>query len=195
MNRTVRRAILAAAVPAILSVAVHRDARAQGLTPFAGIYVPTNNSFSSLGTDIERNNAFIGGARLTFWGKGPLGLELTGAYSPASVNIAGATVNEDRNTNVFLGSLKLMLGVSGKASPVGIFLGAGPAVIRRGEDVTQQSESQTDFGGVVGAGLRFPIGGLALRFDAEDYMYDGDFGTGDEFQHDLVFAAGLTIPF
>jgi outer membrane protein with beta-barrel domain len=194
MITPVRRALFIASFAALGLGAGARQARAQGLTPYAGIYVPTNNSFSSVGTDIKRNNAFVGGARLTFWGKSPLGLELSGAFSPANVDVAGATVNGTRSTSVFLASAKLMLGVSSAVSPMGFFVGAGPALIRRGDDVTQQSNSQTDFGGVVGAGLHFPIGGaLGLRLEGEDYMYGGDFGTGNEFQNDLVLDAGLTI--
>jgi hypothetical protein len=196
MTTPVHRALLVAALAALGLGPGARQLGAQGLTPYAGIYVPTNNSFSSVGSDIKRNNAFVGGARLTFWGKSPLGLEVAGAYSPADVDVAGATVNGTQSTNVFLASLKLMLGVSSAVSPVGFFVGAGPALIRRGKDVTQQSQSQTDFGGVVGAGLHVPIGKtLGLRLDGEDYMYGGDFGTGKEFQNDLVLDAGLSIGF
>src|SRR5512145_258486 len=67
-------------------------------TPWAGAYVPTNNSFSTVGTDIQRDNSFIMGARFTFWGKSPIGFELTGGFAPANVTVSGTTINEDRNT-------------------------------------------------------------------------------------------------
>jgi hypothetical protein len=176
-----------------------RPAVAQGsvsLTPWAGIYVPTKNEFSSVDNDIKRNNAFMAGARLTFWGNSPLGLELTGGYSPAKVEIAGGTINEDKNTNVFVGSAKLMLGISPASSSFGLYVGAGPALIRRGEDVTAESESATDWGGVIGAGLRLPLGSsVGLRIDAEDYLYNGDFIGEDDFQNDLVLSAGLSFRF
>lgn len=176
-----------------------QPAMAQGsltLTPWAGIYVPTKNEFSSVDTDIKRNNSFVGGARLTFWGNSPLGIELTGGYAPANVEVAGGTINEDRNTNVFLGSAKLMLGVSPASSSFGLYVGGGPALIRRGEDVTEESESSTDWGGVLGAGIRLPLGSSAgLRIDAEDYLYDGDFSGDDDFQNDLVLSAGLSFRF
>jgi hypothetical protein len=174
-----------------------RPVAAQGsisFTPWAGVYVPTKNEFSSVDTDIKRNNAFMGGARLTFWGNSPLGLELTGGYSPANVEIAGGTINEDKNTNVFVGSAKLMLGISPASSSFGLYVGGGPALIRRGEDVTEESESATDWGGVVGAGLRLPLGSsVGLRIDIEDYLYDGDFSGDDDFQNDLVLSAGLSL--
>ena len=48
----------------------------------------------------------------------------------------------------------------------------------------------------VGVGFRFALGEsgrTALRLDFEDYLYNGDFGGGDEFQNDLVGSLGLSI--
>lgn len=191
-------AVMAAGLGLSLALAA-RPAEAQGsisLTPWAGIYVPTQNEFSSVDTDIKRNNSFVGGARLTFWGNSPLGLEFTGGYSPANVEIAGGTINEDRNTNVFLGSAKLMLGISPASSSLGLYIGGGPALIRRGSDVTEEDESVTDWGGVLGAGIRLPMGeSFGFRLDLEDYLYDGDFDGSDDFQNDLVISAGLSFRF
>lgn len=175
--------------------------RAQGstaLTLFGGVYTPLGEDIDlgAVGGSVERNNSFAGGARLSFWGPGILGLEVTGAYSPAKVHVAGGVINEDRNLNAFFGSAKLMLGISPKLAPVGFHVGAGPAVIRRGEDVTAQSESQTDFGVVVGGGVRLPMStGIAVRIDAEDYIYKSNFGGNDETRNDLVLSAGLSFGF
>ncbi len=175
--------------------------RAQGstaLTLFGGVYTPLGEDIDlgAVGGSVERNNSFAGGARLGFWGPGILGLEVTGAYSPAKVHVAGGVINEDRNLNAFFGSAKLMLGISPKLAPVGFHVGAGPAVIRRGEDVTAQSESQTDFGVVVGGGVRLPMStGIAVRIDAEDYIYKSNFGGNDETRNDLVLSAGLSFGF
>ncbi len=176
-------------------------AHAQGstaLTLFGGVYTPLGEDIDlgAVGGSVERNNSFAGGARLTFWGPGILGLEMTGAYSPAKVHVAGGVINEDRNLNAFFGSAKLMLGISPRLAPVGIHVGAGPAIIRRGEDVTAQSESQTDFGVVVGGGVRLPMTtGIAVRIDAEDYIYKSDFGDNDKTRNDLVLSAGLSFGF
>ena len=165
-----------------------------GFTPWAGIYVPTNNSFSSVGNDIKRQNSFIGGARLTFWGKSPLGLELSAGYSPARIKIAGATINRSQNSKVFLASAKLMFGVSPATSGWGIYAGVGPAVIRRGNDVLHTGTSTTDFGGAAGVGLRLPLGhAVSVRFDVEDYVYGGDFDGSKSFQNDLVLSGGLSL--
>ncbi len=166
------------------------------VTPWAGAYVPTRNSFSAVGTDIKRDNSFIGGARLTFWGNSPVGFELTGGFAPARVHISGTntTINGDRNTQVFVGGAKLMLGLSPATSRVGIFLSGGPSLIRRGADVARESDSHTDWGGVAGLGVRIPFSAsVGLRLEGEDFFYGGNFNTGRKFQNDLVLSAGLAL--
>jgi len=164
------------------------------VTPWAGAYVPTRNSFSGVAGDIERDNSFIGGARLTFWGKSPLGFELTGGFAPARVSVAGTTVNGDRNTQVFLGGAKLMLGLSPATSRLGVFVSGGPSLIRVGHNVAHEDQSTTDWGGVVGLGLRIPFSAsVGLRLEGEDYFYGGDFDGTRKFQHDLVLSAGLAL--
>ena len=184
------------ALAGLMGVGAARPAAAQAgfsVTPWGGAYVPTRNNFESVDSDIERDNSFVFGARLTAWGDSPFGIELVGGYSPAQVTIQGETINEDRNTQVFMTGLKVMFGLSPATSRVGVYLGAGPALIRRGEDVTEEGASATDFGGVAGLGIRIPFSeAVGLRLDVEDFFYDGDFG-GDRFQNDLVLSAGLAI--
>ena len=165
-------------------------------TPWAGAYVPTSNSFSSAGSDIRRDNSFIMGARLTSWGKSPVGFELTAGFAPARVHVSGTgtTINGDRNTQVFVGGLKLLLGLSPENSRLGIFLSGGPSIIRRGHDVAHEDESVTDWGGVAGLGFRIPFSAsVGLRLEGEDYFYGGNFDGSRKFQNDLVLSAGLAI--
>lgn len=190
-------------VPALLAVAgllvaAPTPAAAQGgvnIVPWAGIYVPTKNEFSDLDNALfERDISVIGGARLTFWGTGILGFEVTGGYAPAK--ISGETLNENGNTDLLAANARLLLALSPVTSPVGFYLGAGPALLTRGANPFNEDRSRTDFGGTVGAGLRFALGEsgrTALRVDVEDYLYNGDFGGGDEFQNDLVASLGLSI--
>jgi hypothetical protein len=185
------------ALVALIGAVGVTPAVAQGgfsVTPWAGAYVPTRNSFSAVGTDIKRDNSFIAGARLTFWGKSPVGFELTGGFAPAHVSVAGTTVNAERNTQVFVGGAKLMLGLSPATSRVGVFLSGGPSLIRVGHDVARESESRTDWGGVAGLGLRIPFSAsVGMRLEAEDYFYGGDFDGSRKFQNDLVLSAGLAL--
>ncbi|HEY8258485.1 MAG TPA: outer membrane beta-barrel protein [Gemmatimonadales bacterium] len=186
---------LALAALAVSTTAV--PARAQGgvnISPWAGVYIPTKNSLSDLdNAAFKRDVSVIGGARLTFWGTGMLGLEATGGYAPARVS--GETINET-NTNLAVGNVRLLLALSPVTNSVGFYVGAGPALLARGKNPLDDDRSRTDIGGTVGAGLRFALGesgNSALRVDLEDYLYNGDFGGGDDFQNDLVASLGLSI--
>jgi hypothetical protein len=191
-----------AKVPALLTAAgliaaLPSPASAQGgvnIVPWAGIYAPTRNEFSDVNEAVfERDISVIGGARLTFWGTGIVGFEATGGYAPAS--ISGETINE-RNTDLLAASGRLLLALSPVTNPVSFYIGAGPALLARGQDPFDDDASRTDFGGTAGLGLRFALGETgrtALRLDVEDYFYNGDFGGGDEFQNDIVASLGLSI--
>ena len=163
--------------------------------PWAGVYVPTRNNIHTLSNDVfTRDVSVIGGARLEFWGTGRLGFEAVGGYAPARV--AGATINQT-NTNLLAASGRLLLAIIPPTNSVGMYIGAGPALVTRGQDPFDNNKSNTDFGANVGLGFRFGSGHdsrVGLRLDFEDYMYNGDFGGGDtKFQHDLVGSLGLSI--
>jgi hypothetical protein len=179
-----------------LCAAVPAKAVAQGvsLVPWAGAYIPTRNSVSDLDNALNRDVSVIGGARLTFWGSGHLGLEAVGGYAPAK--ISGETINET-NQNLLVAAGRLMLALSPADSRVGFYVAGGPALITRGKNPFDDDKSSTDFGANVGVGFRFGLGqnnATALRLDLEDYLYNGDFGGGDKFQNDLVASLGLAIP-
>jgi hypothetical protein len=188
-------------VPAILAAAalytgVPTQAQAQGvnLVPWAGAYIPTKNSVSDLDNALNRDVSVIGGARLTFWGSKHLGFEAVGGYAPAK--ISGETINET-NQNLLVAAGRLMLALTPPSSRVGFFVAGGPALLARGKNPFDNDKSSTDFGANVGVGFRFALGetgNSAIRLDLEDYMYNGDFGGGDDFQNDLVASLGLAIP-
>jgi hypothetical protein len=95
---------------------------------------------------------------------------------------------------VFVGGAKLMLGLSPASSRLGIFLSGGPSIIRVGHNVARENESRTDWGGVVGVGLRIPFSeSVGLRLETEDYFYGGNFDGSRKFQNDLVLSAGLAL--
>jgi hypothetical protein len=192
-----RGMLLALLAAAGLAAAMPGTAQAQGgvnLVPWAGAYIPTRNSFEDLdNATFDRDISVMGGARLTFWGTGIFGFEATAGYSPARV--AGETINE-RNTNLFAASGRLLLALSPVTNPVGFYIGAGPALLTRGRNVLNEDRSRTDFGGTAGLGFRFALGETgrsAIRLDLEDYFSDSDFGGGDEFQNDIVASLGLEI--
>jgi hypothetical protein len=191
-----RKAPALAAV-AILAASFPSSAAAQGgvnLVPWAGVYIPTRNSVSTLGADIfQRDVSVIGGARLTFWGTGNLGFEATGGYAPAK--FSGETINEV-NSNLLVASARLLFSPTPVTNPVSFYIGAGPALLTRGRNTFDDDKSSTDFGGSAGVGFRFALGesgSSAVRLDFEDYLYNGDFGGGDKFQNDLVASLGLSL--
>jgi hypothetical protein len=182
---------------AVVATATAIPAAAQGgveLTPWAGVYIPTSNSVGALDQDIDRDVSVAGGARLTFWGSGRLGFEATGGYAPA--RIGDETINETGNTDLLLASGRLLLALSPVNSSVGFYLAGGPALLTRGSNPFDDDRSSTDIGGVVGLGFRFGGGDnnrVGFRVDLEDYLYNGDFGGGDDFQNDLVASLGVSI--
>src|SRR5215210_6488099 len=149
-------AIIAAA--AMLATSIPSSAAAQGgveLAPWAGVYVPTSNSVGDLGQDLSRDVSVIGGARLTFWGTGHLGFEVSGGYAPAKVG--GETINET-NTNLLVANARLLLALTPVTNRVGVYLGGGGALLTRGRNTFDDDRSSTDFGGTVGLGFRFGSG-------------------------------------
>jgi hypothetical protein len=181
---------------AVISAAA-TPAAAQGgveLTPWVGAYIPTSNSVGALDEDISRNVGAAGGVRLTFWGTGMLGFEATGGYAPAK--IGNETVNQSGNTDLLLANARLLLALSPVTNSVGFYLAGGPALLSRGSNPFDNDASSTDFGGVLGLGFRFGGGDdnrIGFRLDLEDYLYNGDFGGGDDFQNDLVASLGMSI--
>lgn len=185
------------AAAAIVATTAASPLAAQGgveLTPWAGVYVPTSNSVGSLGQDISRDVSVIGGARLSFWGTGNLGFEVSGGYAPAK--IGDETLNETGNTNMLLANGRLMLALSPVSNKVGFYVAGGPALLVRGRNPFDNDRSSTDIGGVLGLGFRFGGGEnsrVGFRIDLEDYLYNGDFGGGDDFQNDIVASLGVSI--
>jgi Outer membrane protein beta-barrel domain len=184
-------------VAALASSVVATPAAAQGgveLVPWAGVYIPTSNSVGALDQDISRDVSVAGGARLTFWGTRNLGFEVTGGYAPAK--IGDETINETGNTDLLLANARLLLALTPVTNRVGFFIAGGPALLTRGSNPFDDDRSSTDIGGNLGIGLR--IGGgensrVGFRIDLEDYLYNGDFGGGDDFQNDLVASLGVSI--
>jgi hypothetical protein len=180
---------------AMLATSIPTSAAAQGginLVPWAGVYIPTSNSVGSLGEDLSRDVSVAGGARLTFWGTRNLGFEVTGGYAPSK--IGDEVINE--RVSLLLANARLLLALSPVTNSVGFYIAGGPALLARGSNPFDDDRSSTDLGGVLGLGFRFGGGEnsrVGFRIDLEDYLYNGDFGGGDDFQNDLVASLGVSI--
>lgn len=180
---------------ATFATGIATPAAAQGginLVPWVGAYIPTSNSIGSLGEDLSRDVSVAGGARLTFWGTGHIGFEVTGGYAPSK--IGDETINE--RVNLLLANARLLLALAPVTNKVGFYIAGGPALLTRGSNPFDNDRSSTDLGGVLGVGFRFGGGEnsrVGFRIDLEDYLYNGDFGGGDDFQNDLVASLGVSI--
>ena len=166
------------------------------LNGFFGIYGPTDKEgLQGTREALRRGSAAFGG-RLTYWTGKAIGIELTGAFSPARIRVSSTAGQFARSTAVALGSGKLMFNLTPGSKLVGIALGGGVAGVHTGKTVADPTASTTDLGGVGGLSLRLHIGdNVALRGDFEDYFYNGNFGRGAKFTQDLVASAGLSIKF
>lgn len=154
---------------------------------------------------------FLFGSRLTLWLPGKFGLEGSFAYAMTDVKAElsgsapdlGETFSEpdDDSGNLWLASLKgLYRLAAGAGAPVLFHLGAGVALLGRGGDAFKDVDGTTDIAGVLNLGVTFDAGGrLAIRVDAEDYLYSARLEFEDEeigdskFQNDLVFTGGVVI--
>jgi hypothetical protein len=91
---------------------------------------------------------------------------------------------------------RVLLGLTPVTRKVGVFLGGGGALLTRGRNTFDDDRSNTDLGGTVGLGFRFGGGNnsrVGFRVDIEDYLYNGDFGGGNDFQNDIVTSVGVSF--
>lgn len=187
------------------------------LTPFLGMYVPVadlikeSDPVSGLSVVFGQKSAFSLGARLGYGLSDRAALEGAFGYtsSDVTVEIPGVGGTSISGT-VLQGSARVVYRLNAPASPTGWHLIGGLAVTSRGGDIWSQIESsgtkvngRTDFGVVIGGGVRLPVGkGFALRIDVEDYISQAKFTLDDgiqaldsesQLQNDLVLSVGLAI--
>jgi hypothetical protein len=187
------------AVAGLLTVlaAAPVGAQAKGLelNLFGGFYLPTDrDGLQEAVRDASRRGSLLYGGRLTVWTTRSLGLEFTGAYSPARVSVQSVRGRFPRSTDLLYGTGKVMLNLTPGSKLIGLAIGGGPAYLRTGTLLRDPDLSESAFGGVAGASLRISVGeNIALRGDLEDLFYSGDFGLGSKFTHDILLTAGLAI--
>ncbi len=166
------------------------------------------------------------GGRLAMWLPGPLGLEFTLNYAPSDVTASGVSLHcgcgsfpGPSAAHVTAGSAKAVVRLGPPDATVAFHVGGGVGLVDHGgdaytSDVNLQSSGARFFSGVVAAGAAFKLGSsLALRFDAEDYVFKAQFqcrytytasgvcwavnqggtSTSSKLQNDLVLSLGLAI--
>lgn len=165
------------------------------LNIFGGGYVPTNDEgIEQAIRDATRRGSLLYGGRLTYWTGKAVGLEVTGAFSPARVAVTSNRGRFPRSTDLWLGTGKLMVNLTPGSRLIGLGIGGGVSALHSGSLVRDPDLSATEIGGVGGLSVRIAVGeNVALRGDLEDLFYGGDFGKGNKFTQDLLLSVGLAL--
>ena len=197
-----------AALTAALTLAASSVQAQITLTPYVGSFYAVGKylDFSNGSITAEQTNTAVFGGRLSF----PIGavLSIEGAFGYASSDVflrvkngctdgSGGTWDCSTNFkgNVILGSARLQFRPR-RSNLYGIL---GGAVVNHGGDAWKGTNQLTDFGAVVGFGLRASVTPrISLNMTAEAYIYSFDpDGTGNTFtsktQEDLLFTVGVPI--
>ena len=209
--QSVRMRLALAAVAACLALpSVARAQLRTEITPFVASYyglthIATGTGLFNVGVPftIDQQNAAAFGLRITI----PVGarLALEGEFSYAT---SGVSATEDtlfgpgldgglsQNGNIIFGSVRAVF----TPRRSNLFLLAGPAIVKRGGDAWEGIDSGdiTDFGGVVGFGVRANVTPkFRINFTAQAYLYSFDAfpgaGTDPEFQADFLVGLGIPI--
>lgn len=167
------------------------------VTPYAGVYVPTNDIISTgvnragmTTANVKHETAFLSGVNMSYWLTDRIGLEGGAAYTKSGVkgnllveNTGGSTFEKATEyAHIWLGSAKVMVQLLPQTSDFNLRLGFGPAIVSRaGKAYTSDSEGKvtgkTDIGGVLSLCSRVPVSNMvSVRLRAEDYMYSGKIG-------------------
>ena len=158
--------------------------------PYAGVYLPTQNLVDhpppgnvwgySTQLSLKQKAGVTLGGRLTLWWRSRLGAEATLGYSPS--DLSAATIQlRDGSAHVITASARALVRISatGGGSPW-LRLGGGVGFVSRAGGAYSESRTTltsvcgtSRFAGVMSATAGFTLGrgGLALRVDAENYMY------------------------
>jgi len=234
------RCLLAGLIPLFALPCVVAAQVTVEFVPYAGVYIPTQkvvDRFSgglvgcNCQLSLKQKAAVALGGRLTVWWTSHFGAEATLDYSPSGLSIV-AGQPADSSGDVFTASARAVMQVSPAGGSPWLRLGGGVGLVSRGSGAYSDRDGSpsvcgtSSFAGVVSAGAGFKLGrgGVALRLDAEDYLYGARLyvngespGCGNQyqcryygrpqvcnllegtspvnkFQDDLVLSVGLAVP-
>jgi len=201
-----------------VTIATPRFAAAQtrfDFTPDVGFYVPLSNAVNENGVTLKNKVSYVIGASAAVWVNAKTGIELSMGYSGSGITVNDNGSTADTTGHVFLGSLRVLYGLSQgtsgcfefvKGAPAhclpALYLTAGLGLVSRGGDGWSGVTGTSNISGVLGIGYRVPLNStMAVRLEGEVFLYSAAFGesgvsgtTTSEFQEDFVFSAGLAIP-
>jgi len=169
-----------------------RRTHAIELTMSAGYFQPTGTSGQVGSLALTRRPAWAATTILSFNApNGKITGELSGGYAAERVRQG---TSGSRGTHMFFGTARVMLGRNPRQSGVSYLVGGGLSVVTRKKSVLDSSVGATDLGGTLSAMIRIPIDGqVGFRIDAQDLIYNADYGQGKKMRNDIVMSAGMSI--
>ncbi len=204
-----RRAVCSSiAVGLAMAALVAGPAEAQAkleLTPFfTSFYAVANVTSEFAGDPNTKEKHFAapgGGARLTYWISPTLGIEAAGAFAASGTRIVstdqGGTFGASLNGTLAAASGRVLY----RPARTNLFLLFGAGTVIRGGDTWdfQEFTEKTDFGGIVGFGVRASVTPkLALLVSAEAMIYSLDVDGEQTFydsstQADIYVSIGIPL--
>lgn len=150
------------------------------LTPYVGLYRPTSILASDSGNTVKQQSSVSLGIRVTKWWQGRLGIEGTIGSAPSSLvsNFAyfGGPVY---SAQVLTVSVKALVRLTPPAARATLHVGGGVSLVDHSGAAypTWYTGPRTFFGGIASAGAVINLARwVALRFDAEDFVYAAHLG-------------------
>ncbi len=203
MARVARMALLLSLTGMLAAAAGAQDLRGRfEVTPYIGALVPTNDvvaagDIASGSPAAKHETSLLFGGKLTYWFGDAIGLEADIAFSPSALESDAFGIAGTVDADFFVADARIVQAFGRDASSVTLLLSGGIGFFATSYD---QLDMKTGGLGVLGIGVRLPLGGVALQFELEDYISTTDWELRDgstttrAMQNDLRFSAGLVLP-
>jgi hypothetical protein len=196
-------------------------------TPYVGVYAPSTDVFRFLlvqtGTTVSftarHQPGAAAGASASVWLNDRLAIEAGGLYARSTVranllmNQIGTVTSSrvDDESDVWAGTLELLIQTLPPASGLNLRVGIGPALITRSGPAYRpvdegKMSGLTDLGASLSLCTRVPLGHFAdIRLRAEDLIYQAkqtwqsnsvvgaELKSDPKLQHDFVLSIGLQL--
>jgi Outer membrane protein beta-barrel domain len=216
MTNRIARALALTGVAALAATAVpsrlHAQAKAE-FTPFVGSFYALakmcsdcNNDGSNLRGRLQ-NSAVFGG-RLSYRISNSLGIEASGAFTPARIEISaqdttGFSLAASAKGNLLLTNARLLY----RPARTNLHFIIGGGIVHRGGDIWKLAHDSanvktTSVTGVLGVSVRAAVTPkFALSISAEDHLYSFDPGfgpfsdpsNGKKLQSDVLITIGIPV--
>lgn len=172
------------------------------LTPYAGVLVPTHDVVEAgavaTGAPAAAHEVnFLVGGKLTYWFAEEIGLEADVAFAPNALESEAFGIPGTVDARFLFVDVRIVQAFQRAAGKPTLLLSGGIGLVGTSYDQLDMTAGGL---GVLGIGVRLPLGSVSLQIEAEDYisttrweLRDGS-KTDKALQNDLRFSAGLSFP-